>query len=194
MEGITITTILAYVAIAFYFIIERFLRKGKQAIELQPGIADAGSSYVLWIAGTINILLIIAAPIFNIYQIGYFAEQYINWLGLILMLAGLIIRYWAAKTLGKYYTRTLQTIEEQTIIDRPPYNIVRHPGYLGTFLIEIGAGLAVKNWLVLLAIIVLGALSRVYRINMEERMLGEQFIDKYRLYSRNTWKLIPFLY
>ena len=69
------------------------------------------------------------------------------------MLAGLTIRYWAARILGEFYTRTLQTIEGQHIIDRAPYSIIRHPGYLGTFLMEIGAALALANWLVLLIVV-----------------------------------------
>jgi protein-S-isoprenylcysteine O-methyltransferase Ste14 len=193
-DTMTTTTVLAYVAIACYFIIERLLRKGKQALNLKPGVADAGSSQILWIAGAIELLLVIVAPLLNIYQIGYLNRQDIGWLGLILMLSGLIIRYWAAKTLGNYYTRTLQTIEGQKIVNNPPYNIIRHPGYLGTLLLEIGAGLAVKNLLVLLAALVFGIVSRVYRIEVEEKMLARSFGEPYKLYCSNTWKLVPFLY
>ncbi|MBD2532536.1 hypothetical protein H6G97_24310 [Nostoc flagelliforme FACHB-838] len=62
------------------------------------------------------------------------------------MLGGLVLRYWAAKTFGKFYTKTLQTPEQQEIIQQALYNIIRHPGYLGTFLMEIGAGLTIANW------------------------------------------------
>ncbi|NDJ20023.1 isoprenylcysteine carboxylmethyltransferase family protein, partial [Myxacorys almedinensis A] len=43
----TITTVSAYILIAFYFVMERSLRKGKQALNLKPGAADGGSSQVL---------------------------------------------------------------------------------------------------------------------------------------------------
>ncbi|MDJ0701801.1 MAG: hypothetical protein QNJ46_00855, partial [Leptolyngbyaceae cyanobacterium MO_188.B28] len=64
----TITTVLAYLLIGFYFVIERSLRKGQQALNLKPGEADAGSSQVLWICGVVSILLVIAAPILNTHQ------------------------------------------------------------------------------------------------------------------------------
>lgn len=190
----TITTISAYFLIACYFLIERSLRKGKQALSLKPGVADAGSSQVLWIGGVMSILLVIAAPILNTYQIGYWSYTNVGWLGLALMLGGLAMRYWAARTLGEFYTRTLQVVRGQKIVNQPPYNVIRHPGYSGTLLMEIGAGLAVTNWVVLLAAVIIGITSRAYRIGVEEKMLEASFGEEYKIYLKNTWKLVPFLY
>lgn len=190
----TITIVLAYILIACYFVMERSLRKGKQALNLKPGAADAGSSQVLWVSGVISILLVIVAPILNAYQIGEWSYATVGWLGLIVMLSGLAMRYWAAKTLGEFYTRTLQIIEGQKIVSQAPYNVIRHPGYLGTLLMEIGAGLAVTNWIVLLAAVVIGITSRAYRIGVEEKMLEASFGGEYKIYLEKTWKLLPFLY
>lgn len=190
----TITTVLAYILIASYFVLERSLRKTKQALSLKPETADAGSSQVLWISGVISLLLVVASPVLNTYQIGYWSHATVGWLGLILMLSGLAMRYWAATTLGEFYTRTLQIIEGQRIVNQAPYNVIRHPGYLGTLLMEIGAGLAVTNWMVLLAGIVIGATSRAYRIGVEEKMLKAGFGEEYKIYAGSTWRLVPFLY
>jgi protein-S-isoprenylcysteine O-methyltransferase Ste14 len=190
----TITIVLAYILIACYFVMERSLRKGKQALNLKPGTFDAGSSQMLWFSGVMSILLVITAPLLNVYQIGYWNHTNIGWLGLILILGGLAMRYWAARTLGESYTRTLQIVEGQEIVNQAPYNVIRHPGYLGTLLMEIGAGLAVTNWVVLLAAIALGITSRAYRIGAEEKMLEARFGEQYKVYSSKTWKLVPFLY
>lgn len=190
----TITIALAYILIVCYFVMERSLRKGKQALNLKPGEVDAGSSQALWISGVISILLVIAAPTLNAYGVGDWSYGNIGWWGLILMIGGLTMRYWAAKTLGEFYTRTLQIIEGQKIINQAPYNVIRHPGYLGTLLMEIGAGLAVTNWVVLLATVVIGITSRAYRIGVEEQMLAASFGEEYKIYADNTWKLLPFLY
>ncbi|MBW4652542.1 MAG: hypothetical protein KME20_05795 [Kaiparowitsia implicata GSE-PSE-MK54-09C] len=112
----TITTVSAYFLIACYFVIERSLRQGQQALSLKAGEADAGSSQVLWVSGVISILLVIAAPILNTRQIGYWDNATVGSIGLTLMLGGLAMRYWAAKTLGEFYTRTLQIIEAQEIV------------------------------------------------------------------------------
>lgn len=190
----TITTVAAYFLIAIYFVIERLLRKGKQALSLKPGLADASSSLFLCLGGTFSILLVAIAPLLNAYQIGYWETASIGWAGVILMLSGIAIRYWAAKTLGEFYTRTLQIIEGQEIVTQAPYSIIRHPGYLGTSLMGISAGFAVRNWIVLLALIIIESASKAYRIKAEEKMLEEKFGEQYKDYSSKTRKLVPYIY
>lgn len=190
----TITTILVYFLIICYFVIERLLRQGEKALSLKAGEYDQGSSKVILTSGLISILLVLFAPILNTYQVGYWNNGYITWVGLIIMLGGLTLRFWVAKTLGQFYTRTLQTVEAQQVIDQAPYSVIRHPGYLGTFLMEIGAGLAIANWIVLAILVFTGILSRFYRIQIEEKMLGIIFEEQYKVYSEKTWRLIPFIY
>ena len=93
-----------------------------------------------------------------------------------------------------YSDLVLQVIKGQKIINQAPYNVIRHPGYLGTLLLEIGGGFAVTNWVVLLALLAIGITSRVYRISTEEKMLEATFGEEYKIYSDDTWKLIPCLY
>jgi protein-S-isoprenylcysteine O-methyltransferase Ste14 len=190
----TTTAILAYILIIAYYVIERLLRKGKKALSLQAGEFDRGSSKIILISGLLGIFLIFLAAILNVYEIGFWNNIYLAWLGIILMLTGLIMRYWAAKILGEFYTRTLQTIAGQKIITKAPYKYIRHPGYLGTFLIEVGAGMAIANYIILSIILVIGILSRVYRIQTEEEMLKTTFGEEYKIYSKKTWRLIPFIY
>ncbi|MEO0536853.1 MAG: isoprenylcysteine carboxylmethyltransferase family protein [Cyanobacteria bacterium P01_A01_bin.123] len=190
----TTTAFLAYLLIIGYFVVERSLRKGEQALSLQAGEADCNSSRIIWMSGLFSIFLVLLAPTLNAHGIGHWRNVYVGWLGLALMLGGLIIRHWAAKTLGKFYTRTLQIIEGQAIVEQAPYNLIRHPGYLGTFLMEIGAGLAVHNWIVLLVLIVIGVTSRAYRIYVEETLLKTTFGARYEAYSIKTWRLLPFVF
>ncbi|MBW4615102.1 MAG: isoprenylcysteine carboxylmethyltransferase family protein [Desmonostoc vinosum HA7617-LM4] len=190
----TTTTVLAYLLIACYLVMERLLRKGEQALSLQPGLSDQGSSRLMWVSGLFTLSIVLLAPVFNIYQIGYWHQIYIGYVGLLLMFIGLTIRYWAAKTLGEFYTRTLRILDGHQIVNQGIYRVVRHPGYLGTFLMDIGAGLAVTNWIILLVIAVTGIVSRAYRIRKEEQMLETAFGEQYKTYSDKTWGFVPLIY
>jgi protein-S-isoprenylcysteine O-methyltransferase Ste14 len=97
------------------------------------------------------------------------------------------------RVLGRDYTRSLRTRNEQTIIDRGPYRAIRHPGYLGSILVWTGSRLAV-NWLI--ALITAALLVAVYshRIRAEEDMLEEHFGEAYASYKTRTWRLVPLLW
>lgn len=68
------------------------------------------------------------------------------------MAAGLVVRAWAARILGRFYTRTLRIAEDQPIIRRGPYRLVRHPGYAADLLLWLGLRLATRNALVAFAV------------------------------------------
>ena len=191
---ITITTVFAYLIVLAYFVVERALRKGERALSFQPEHRDQGSSYLLLGVGLVTLFLLVLAPVGNFFGIGYMHHSFGAWLGVLMMLMGLVLRYEAAHTLGEFYTRTLQVFEGHQIVEQGLYRVIRHPGYLGLSVMEIGAGLAVNNWIVLVVISLTGLISRLYRIRVEERMLERWFGEHYRIYVQKTWRLLPFFY
>jgi len=127
-----VTNALAYLLIAFYFVMERLQRKSKQALSLQAGPSDRGSSRFL-ISGLIEIAFLLLAPVLNMNGWGLMqVGAAINWIGILIMLGGLTLRYFAAKTLGEFYTRTLIVVPEQAVIEQGPYKVIPSPWILGS--------------------------------------------------------------
>lgn len=188
------TTVIAYLLFIGYALIERLLRKGKPALSLDAAESDRGSSRLLLIASLLNLFGAVIAPVLNSNGIGYWQSVYIGWLGILSMLIGLTIRYLAAKSLGEFYTRTLQILEKHCLVQTGLYRMIRHPGYLGTLLIGAGAGLAVNNWIVFLVALTTQLISKLYRIRVEEAMLKNALGEAYKNYAERTWLLIPFMY
>ena len=189
------TIFFAYFLVTFYFVMERLQRKSKQALSLQAGLSDRGSSRLLYVFMTVNIASLLLAPVLNINGLGFLRNSSpTNWIGIFMMIGGLTVRYLAARTLGEFYTRTLLVTPEQQIIQQGFYRVVRHPGYLGMLIASVGAGLSTANWIIILTMMVTQLIWLGYRIYSEEEMLKTAFGDKYRTYMENTWKLIPFIY
>lgn len=189
------TIFLAYLLITFYFVMERLQRKSEQALSLQAGSSDRGSTRLFLVGGLIEIVSLLLAPVLNTNDWGFLGNgARINWIGILMMISGLTLRYFAAKTLGKFYTRTLLVIPEQQVIEQGLYRVVRHPGYLGILIASVGAGLATANWIVIVTIMSTKFIGLGYRIYSEEVMLKAAFGDGYRAYMENTWRLIPFIY
>jgi protein-S-isoprenylcysteine O-methyltransferase Ste14 len=113
-------------------------------------------------------------------------------LGLVLMLVGLVLRWWAISVLGRSFTVTVGTQAEQRVVESGPYQFVRHPSYTGSLLTIAGILLCCTNVLSLLSFL-LPMAGYAYRIRVEELALIEGLGEPYRAYMRRTRRLIPFI-
>ncbi len=115
-------------------------------------------------------------------------------LGFILFLAGLALRWYSIGYLGRYFTVDVSISAGHKLVDSGPYRYVRHPSYTGSLLTFVGLGFCFGNWLTLLFLTVpiIGAFR--WRIRIEESALIEALGEDYRAYMQRTKRLIPFVY
>lgn len=115
------------------------------------------------------------------------------WIGIALFAVGVGLNSWAMWALRGLYMIRLSVKEGHRLVTDGPYQIVRHPGYLGFVLALPGMGLALGS-LAILVLVPLIVAWLVVRIRDEEAMLIAEFGEAYRSYQRRTRRLIPFLY
>ena len=119
----------------------------------------------------------------------------IAWAGLAVLWCGIALRVWSIRTLGRYFTFTVQTSTDQPVITTGPYRVLRHPAYTGLLLALIGiAILTTRNWLSLLVLIPFVVVGLIYRIQVEERALLQDLGDTYRSYTATHKRLIPYIW
>ncbi len=143
------------IAVYIWFIPEffwSFLRGRKSAVQKR----DRASGYVL-LAGFSSGLILGIVSAFRVRQAAIpWDRTLLFWLGIFLMLAGVTFRWYAIRVLGKYFTPVVAIQTGQTVVERGPYRLIRHPSYTGALITFFGLGLAFSNWLSLIAIL-LGA-------------------------------------
>lgn len=115
-------------------------------------------------------------------------------LGVLIGWLGLLLRWWSFVTLGEYFTVVLTTSEDQPVVDRGPYRLLRHPSYTGLLLAFVGFNLMTGNWLSTGASVTLLLTALVYRIRIEERALNAALGDRYRDFAAGRSRLVPFLW
>jgi len=62
--------------------------------------------------------------------------------GVLLMLMGIALRWYSAAVLGKYFTFDVAVQSGQVLVELGPYRYLRHPSYSGALLSLLGFGLA----------------------------------------------------
>ncbi|MCL2772957.1 MAG: isoprenylcysteine carboxylmethyltransferase family protein [Oscillospiraceae bacterium] len=186
--------ILGYAIIAGFFIIERYVRKGKDTKNMSRTESDKGSTTLISIVMGIAFILIFISPVLDYFKIGGIYIVWVRCFGVLLGAGGLVIRYAAFSTLGRFFTRILREAENHELVTNGIYKYIRHPGYLSDIMIFIGASMAMGNLICIIVILISFVIAYTYRIKAEEKMLIGIFGEKYVQYQKTSKKLIPFIY
>ena len=112
-------------------------------------------------------------------------------IGLAVIILGMALRRWAVLALGQFFTVQVQVRSGQTVVDTGPYRFVRHPSYTAIIMSFVGIGVALENWLSLVAIIVVPTIGLIIRIRVEERALLNALGEPYREFSQSRARIIP---
>ena len=190
--GATVTGVVAFwVLFAVWVLTETWLGWRRQLPEGVPA-RDRGSRWLLiaavWTGVAVGIGLALLAPAAAFTH----GRDAILALGLALVLAGLLLRWYAIRVLGGSFTCTVATRAGQRVVDSGPYRWVRHPSYTGGLLTVLGVLVCCANPLSLIALI-LPVAGYAYRIHVEEEALTNSLGDAYRAYMRRTRRLVPFV-
>jgi len=147
---------------------------GLLATVLDPtGLARSGGTISLESLSSINIILLVV--------------------GLVMMIAGLIIRFIAMKALRSNFSGLLRIREGHTLVTAGIYHWVRHPAYLGAILLFLGFPVTLSSVIGFLVMLLLVPYL-LHRITLEEKMLVDHFGAEYQEYMERSKKLIPFVY
>ena len=114
--------------------------------------------------------------------------------GMVVLLAGLVLRGWSFKALGQYFTHTVMVSSDQPVIASGPYRVLRHPSYTGIILAAIGIGLASANCADLAGLLLLTLTALLWRIRIEEAALMTTLGDRYRVYAAQHKRLVPLVW
>jgi protein-S-isoprenylcysteine O-methyltransferase Ste14 len=153
---------------------------------------DSGSKWWLiasvWATATIGIGLAFAFPHAAVMS----GRTAVFMAGLVLMIAGMAMRWYSIWALGASFTLAVSTRSGQEVVQSGPYRWVRHPSYAGGLLTILGVLVCCAN-LVSLAALTIALFGYAYRIRIEESALTTYLGSPYRDYMRRTKRLIPFL-
>src|SRR5438876_11655206 len=110
-----------------------------------------------------------------------------------LFVAGLLLRWWAISTLGRFFTVDVTIEKDHELVERGPFRVVRHPSYTGVRLAFVGFALTLRNWAALLIVLVPIFAAFIRRMNVEEDALSRALGPRYSEYMRRTRRLVPFV-
>ena len=122
---------------------DRAQGKGKTA-------KDRGTRYYNFIAIAVGLTVAGFLSGKSVFFFPWGRSYEVYWIGFAIMVLSLSLRIWAIVTFGFSFRTTVETHQNQEVVRKGPYKLVRHPSYTGLLLTCLGYGIAVQNWLSLI--------------------------------------------
>ena len=181
------------ICLAYFFGISEAIlllkkRSKKNTVKMQK---DKGSLIILYTIFTISMTAGFLLANFRTRSSLYYI---IVSTGLLIYILGLVIRWTSILQLKKAFTVDVAITQNHELKTDGMYKIIRHPSYLGLFLIFSGLSIGMNSLLSLLVITLPVFLAISYRINVEEKLLISEFSESYLRYKSETKRLIPGIY
>jgi protein-S-isoprenylcysteine O-methyltransferase Ste14 len=111
--------------------------------------------------------------------------------GLTLCTLGVALAVWARLHLGRNWGPPMSHKADPELVTSGPYALIRHPIYTGFILAALGSAIGENPFWFLLLIVFGGYFIASAR--REEKLMIEQFPDRYPAYMARTHMLLPFV-
>ena len=114
--------------------------------------------------------------------------------GTLCLVLGLWLFHRSHADLGTNWSVTLQVRETHRLVTEGVYGRIRHPMYTALLLYSVGQALALPNYVAGPSYGVAMVLLVAFRLEPEERMMIEEFGERYAAYRARTKRLVPGLW
>lgn len=151
---------------------------------------DRGSMALLWLLIVVGVVLAFGALRIRSAQIPV-ARSILEPVSLVVMVAGLVLRWAAILTLGRFFTVNVAVHSDHSVVDSGLYRLMRHPSYTGLMVAFLGFGVLFGNWLSLIGMLLPVTLGVLNRVVKEERALLSALGPAYASYCARTKRFIP---
>lgn len=169
-------------------LINRLLRSNA----MDKANVDKRSLPLIWVGVFVGISLAIFISIR--YYLPITPYGITNYIGLAILVIGVVLRLLIIKSLGSFFTVAVTIRQNHTLKTNGFYTFIRHPSYAASLLSFIGFGISLNNWASLIIVTILLSLVFINRIKVEEKALIEYFGQEYIDYKKTTKALFPFIY
>lgn len=175
-----------------WFVSEIVLNRMRRSVPSDKKNEDKNSMATIWI----TILMVIPLSIFiaTYFHAPIFRNDRYDYVGLIVIGLGILIRFIAINSLGKFFTVDVTIRKHHQLKKDGLYKLVRHPSYSGSILSFVGFGISLNNWISLFVVTIAVFTAFMKRIRIEESVLQNQFGEEYTRYAKKTFRLIPWIY
>jgi len=169
------------------FIIMNFLSQNKsKSVKQKKSIVATGSMFFFFLIYYLVILI----------DVGNYTIE-TTWLNILLIFIGLVILIFGTfvncvsrLSLGKNWANQIKIYEDQTLVNKGFYKLIRHPLYASLIWMFYAGGLVFSNYILLILNTVIFIPFMYYRAKQEETLLLSSY-NEYNEYQKKIGMFFP---
>ncbi len=161
-------------------------------------VVEKPNTYLQTIPTTVSAIVFILI-VLGIFYVGSFNEKILADF-LYLRIAGLIIfaffswlQVFSYKSLKENYSQDIVIQKNHSLITTGIYRSIRHPQYLSQILSDLGAGIALMNFIVIPVVLLFELPLFFLRAKKEDALLKKYFGEEFSDYEKRSGFFIPFI-
>ena len=187
--------ILMFVAFIAMFAIRIYFQSKVLHEKREINIQENKLSLVAGSIAALSTLVFGAEYIFfqGIFKFAYLLEfpDWLRWLGVITLAAGITLLGLAHYHLGKSFNSLVVSKEDHQLVTSGPYRWIRHPIYTSYLMSYVAGGLLASNLVLTFVPVIFFGLMIINRIPREEAVMREEFGQDYIDLEKRTGRLLP---
>ncbi|MFN0157510.1 MAG: methyltransferase family protein [Bacteroidota bacterium] len=152
---------------------------------------DHNSVYAIMLAAMVSQMSVVIEWAYMIPEQARNGSTVVTIIGLVILVSGVAFRVWSIRTLGRFFTSTVQVQNSHKVISTGPYALVRHPSYLGALTAMVGSAVFMNAFVAAIITVVGMLIAYRLRIAAEEQTLASALGEEYKVYMQKTPRLIP---
>ena len=144
-----------------------------------------------WIAFSVTYPLLIFGTVGEYLLISRTINLWISGIGLGITAVRIWLKWWAMRTLGKYWSVQIEIRESHKLIKDGPYCYIRHPAYLSNLMEYFGIPLIANAYYTIIGVFLIYLPFNLIRLHLEEKELIKKFGEEYEHYRKKVPALFP---
>ncbi len=177
-----------------FFIVFSFIQRISGKVAEAKGEKNNGEIYFKSFYPALFILYIIifTGSITEYFLINREINLFISFLSLSIYILAIIIRKWAIKSLGNFWSVHIEIKEKHRVIKTGPYRYLRHPNSLCIILEILSLTLIPNAYYTFLFALFVYMPILIIRMSLEDKMLAKKLGEEYIQYHKEVWAIFPF--
>lgn len=131
-------------------------------------------------------LVVIILGIFSDFLLNMkiFSNEIYRYVGVFLLIGSSIVIYWAQKISANFKQRSEKN--ETSLFEQGPYKYIRHPTYLGLFIMTLGLGLTTNSFSSVVFAVIAYLIIKIFFFKKEEKLLEKKYGEEYIEYKKKV--------